>query len=127
MCDFKEDMDPAGTPENANLAHSVTMAYSWRGSVPWRIITELFTFKVPDGAPGVFITAQPKPETEEWVEWVEPYYESEPVVMRVRAKAAIFAQKFVAESRGHAYADDQTALDDFMAVNWATIVRYPKG
>lgn len=47
MCDFNEYQDQAGTPENAKLARPITVTYSWRDSVPWRIITDLFTFDVP--------------------------------------------------------------------------------
>jgi len=50
-----------------------------------------------------------------WVEWVEPYVDSDPVYMRVSKDTAIKAQR-----RCHLYDSDEQAFDDFMVVNWAT-------
>jgi hypothetical protein len=56
-----------------------------------------------------------------WIEWVEPFGpNNEPVYMRVSESTAIAAIKAVAAKRGHVYADDNDALEDFIAVNWAT-------
>lgn len=116
--------------ERAKLARPITVDYSWRDSIPWRFITNLFTFDVPNWGPGVYIPAEPKPEveTEEWIEWTEPFFESEPVIMRVRPTTAVnFMNKMAAEKpHPFSYKTYWDALDDFLAVHWAAIVRYPK-
>jgi hypothetical protein len=56
-----------------------------------------------------------------WIEWVEPYDESnDPVYLRIAATTAIAAMK-----RMHPYASDQDALEEFIVVNWATEVDIP--
>jgi hypothetical protein len=67
----------------------------------------------------------------EWVEWVEPFVETdtgtEPVYLRVSVKAAIARAKFVACEMNHEYASNQEALEDFIAVHWATGRTSPYG
>lgn len=130
MCDFNEYQDQDGTPENAKLARPITVAYSWSSSLPWRIITNLFTFDVPNWGPGVYVPAEPKleVETEEWIEWTEPFVESEPVVMRVRPTTAVNFMNKMAAKKPHpfSYKTYWDALDDFLVIHWAAIVSYPK-
>ena len=60
-----------------------------------------------------------------WVEWIEPFIETdagtEPVYCRVSVKAAVARAQLVAREMGHEYTSDQEALDDFVAVHWATV------
>lgn len=68
-------------------------------------------------------------ETEEWVEWVEPFDEnSNEVIMRIRPATAVdFMQDLASERKApFNYKTDQDALDDFLTCHWAYIVRYPK-
>lgn len=61
----------------------------------------------------------------QWVEWVEPFIDSEPVFMRVTSSTAIAAMKKAAATKGHTYEDDQRALEDFITVHWAHTVSQP--
>lgn len=65
-----------------------------------------------------------KYELDDFVEWVEPFIESEPVYMRVSVAIAIKYQKHKAKSlHGYIYATDDEALEDFVVVHWAKIIR----
>lgn len=59
-----------------------------------------------------------------WIEWVEPFIDSDPVYCRVSPEAAIKAQKRSAKSAkpDFEYPSDAEALDDFMTVHWATAI-----
>lgn len=59
-----------------------------------------------------------------YVEWLEPYVDSDPVIMRVTVSTAIKQAKRVAQLRGYTYPNDKAALDDFVAVNWASLKDY---
>lgn len=60
---------------------------------------------------------------ERWIEWVEPLGpNSEPGFTRVAESTAVAIQKVIASSKGHTYANDTQALDDFMTVHWASFV-----
>lgn len=54
-----------------------------------------------------------------WIEWVEPFVESDPVYLRVSRETAIKYAKDGAAKHGHTYATDEDALMDFIIVNWA--------
>lgn len=56
-----------------------------------------------------------------WVEWVEPYVDSDPVYMRVSAQTAV---KFM--QKAYPGIDPEHALDEFVIVNWATLREEPK-
>jgi len=63
------------------------------------------------------------PETERWVEWIEPFGpNNEPVHCRVPESTAIAAAKHAASIHLHEYANDAEALTDFMTVHWASFV-----
>ena len=52
--------------------------------------------------------------------WTEPDNDGvTPVERSITEADAIAEIRKVAESRGHIYATDQEALEDFMAVHWA--------
>lgn len=56
---------------------------------------------------------------EQYVEWVDPLDQSSvPVIMRAKVSDIITFQR----KREPRYTSDQQALDDFIAVNWATVV-----
>ena len=55
----------------------------------------------------------------DWIEWVEPFIDSDPVYMRVLPETAIKSARHAAIFRGHYYATDEDALEDFIAVHWA--------
>jgi hypothetical protein len=58
-----------------------------------------------------------------WVEWIEPFGPNcEPVYMRTLASTAILVQKQGAAKHGHIYENDMQALEDFIVVNWASII-----
>lgn len=58
---------------------------------------------------------------ERCVSWVEPFGpNNEAVHMRVTEATAIAKAKAVAAEMGHTYVSDETALEDFIAVHWAT-------
>jgi hypothetical protein len=61
-----------------------------------------------------------------YVEWIEPFWGSEPVYMRVSESTAIGHQRAVARQSNHEYGNDQDALDDFLSVHWAQIVKPAK-
>jgi len=52
-----------------------------------------------------------------WVEWIEPFGpNSEPVYLSCPATTAVAVMM-----QTHPYESDQEALDDFIAVYWATV------
>lgn len=56
---------------------------------------------------------------EQYVEWVEPLDQSSvPVTLRAKASDVIASQR----KREPRYTSDQQALDDFIVVNWATLL-----
>lgn len=55
-----------------------------------------------------------------WVEWYEPWYDNLDVIVRSPVEDVIKHQR----SREIRYKDDQTALDDFLVIHWATIKEY---
>lgn len=55
-----------------------------------------------------------------WVEWVEPFVESDPVYLRVSKETAIRFAKAAAAKNGHTYATDEDAFMDFIVENWAS-------
>lgn len=58
------------------------------------------------------------PVDEPWVEWSEPFGKNNaPVLMRVRRSVAIARMKEV-----HPELSDEQALDEFIVVNWATLL-----
>ena len=58
---------------------------------------------------------------ERWIDWIEPFGpENQPVYMRVPESTAVAVSKTIAASKGHTYANDQQALDDF--VTWAKVI-----
>lgn len=59
-----------------------------------------------------------------YVEWVEPYVDSDVVVMRIEVGTAIKQARKVAALRGYTYPNDKAALDDFIVVNWAYLKEY---
>lgn len=63
--------------------------------------------------------------TNDWVEWIEPFFNSEPVYMRIPVKTAIAYQheRLRINSNGKKqYKSDEEALQDFLFINWAVIV-----
>ena len=56
-----------------------------------------------------------------WVEWVEPFIDSDPVYSRISTETAIKAQKTSAKTIGFEYKTDRDALDDFVICHWASI------
>ncbi len=68
-------------------------------------------------------------EAERWLTWVKPFGpDNEPVYMFVSESTAVAVQKKTAwDSKGHLYANDDIALEDFIAVKWAWFTENPKG
>jgi hypothetical protein len=62
-----------------------------------------------------------------WIEWVEPFIDSEPVFCRVSPETAILAQKKSAANttKKFVYSNDQDALDDFIICHWAQTIETP--
>jgi hypothetical protein len=63
--------------------------------------------------------------TNDWVEWIEPFFISETAYMRVSIKTAIAYQheRLRINSNGKKqYKSDEEALQDFLFINWAVIV-----
>ena len=59
---------------------------------------------------------------ERWIDWIEPFGpENQPVYMCVPESTATVVSKTIAASKGHTYANDQQALDDFVTVHWASV------
>lgn len=57
-----------------------------------------------------------------WIEWVEQFGPNdEPVYMKASREAVIAHQKVVGKRMGKPYPDDESALDDFIVVHWASI------
>jgi len=57
--------------------------------------------------------------TDEWVEWIEPFGDTNGhVYMRVTKQQAIAAMK-----KAHPGLTDEQALDEFIVVNWASLVK----
>jgi hypothetical protein len=56
-----------------------------------------------------------------YLEYCEPYEDSNKVI-RVTAEEAIKRAKETANHRGYTYSNDEDALQDFIAVNWASWV-----
>lgn len=59
-----------------------------------------------------------------WVEWVEPFVDSEPVYMRCRAETAIKFVKKNYEMNNYSkppLPNDEECLLEFQAVEWATV------
>lgn len=62
-----------------------------------------------------------------WLIFIEPYNDENDVVYKIIHKnVAIKTQKQIAEKLGKPYKDDETALQDFMAVNWAKFCSDPR-
>jgi len=57
----------------------------------------------------------------DWVEWVEPAIDSEPVYCRVSKATAVKMQRKAAldSFKHYVYPNDEQALEDFMTVHWA--------
>jgi len=64
-----------------------------------------------------------------WITWVEPFGPNmEPVYMFVPVKTAIAAMRSSATKiKGYEYPDDDSALEDFIVLNWATLCEMPNG
>jgi hypothetical protein len=60
-----------------------------------------------------------------WIEWIEPFVDSEPVYLRVSPETAILSMKKSTASIGFTYKSDQDALDDFIIGHWAKIIELP--
>lgn len=62
--------------------------------------------------------------TDQWVEWEEPFDNTGHIlVLRVPVEAAIITARATAASRGYIYENDEQALEDFMVVHWATLIK----
>jgi len=63
-----------------------------------------------------------------WVTWIEPFGpHNEPVYMFAPVKTIIAVMRSSAmKYKGYEYPDDNTALLDFIAVNWAELCEMPK-
>jgi len=60
----------------------------------------------------------------DYVEWVEPFFESEPVIMKITVATAIRFQKAAAAriNKNFVYKSDEEALEDFLVVHWAKLI-----
>jgi hypothetical protein len=59
-----------------------------------------------------------------WIEWIEPFGpNNEPVYCRVTEETAIAHQKKIGEHLKKPYLDDQRALEDFIIVRWADVIK----
>jgi len=65
----------------------------------------------------------------DWVEWIEPAIDSDPVYCRVPKATAIKMQRNAAlnSPKHYVYPNDEQALEDFMTVHWATAAPAPCG
>lgn len=63
-------------------------------------------------------------ELDDFVEWVEPFIDSDSVYMRVSVATAIKYQKHAAlKNNNYVYETDKAALEDFVVVHWAKFIR----
>lgn len=73
-----------------------------------------------DWAKQAVADVRPKAIENGFIEWIEPFGpKGEPVYMRVPYSTAIAVAKTAAASKGHSYASDEQALEDFIVVHWA--------
>lgn len=62
-----------------------------------------------------------------WIEWAEPFGPNDGTMYcRVSAETAIATIKAFAAAHKYIYTNDQTALEEFMAVHWAVFCVPPK-
>jgi len=64
--------------------------------------------------------------SERWLTWVEPWGPNQEAVYCYAPESTVIAWAKAWAKKYHKYSNDNDALEDFIAVNWASFTEKPK-